>query len=172
MGKENGELQTLPVYAPHVVQRFTKSPGYTLDMAEAFKQGDLAELQRIVDEKQAQIQADNNYGLVKQVIASMQRHKVQTLTKTYLTLSLTEIAREIGYEESKTTEVEELLFEMISEGEINARIDQITGNVSFEDDQNEMDVGMVGKMQDKLTQILELAQRIAAFEQEVVLSEE
>merc|ERR1712039_862140 len=67
--------------------------------------------------------------------------------------------------------VEELLFDIISSGEINARIDQITGNVSFEDDEDDMDVGMVGKLQDKLQQILELAQRTAAFEQEVVSSE-
>lgn len=128
-------------------------------------------MQRLVEEKAAQIQADHNTGLVQQVVASLQRHKVQTLTKTYLTLSLIEIAGEIGYEESETAKVEDLLFDMISSGEINARIDQITGNVSFEGDQDEMDTGMVDKMQDKLQQILELAARIAAFEQEVVSSE-
>merc|ERR1712187_872721 len=116
------------------------------------------------------IQADKNIGLVKQVIASLQRHKVQTLTKTYLTLSLTEIAKEIGIQDSPLA-VEELLFDMISSGEINARIDQTTGNVSFEEDEDEMDVEMVDKMQNKLQRILELAQRVATFEQEVVTSE-
>merc|ERR1719277_1558306 len=106
-------------------------------------------------------------GLAQQVVQSLQRHKVKLLTNTYLTLSLVEIAKD----ESKTAEVETLLFDMISEGEINARIDQSTGNVSFEEDQDDMDVGMVNKMQDKLQQIMGLAQRIAAFEQEVVSSE-
>merc|ERR1719215_899340 len=110
-------------------------------------------------------------GLVKQVVASLQRHKLQTLTKTYLTLSLSEIAREIGYEQTETDKVEALLFDMISEGEINARIDQSTGNVSFEDGDDDMDVSMVSKMQGKLQSILGLATRIAAFEQEVVSSE-
>ena len=128
-------------------------------------------LQRIVEEKAQQIQADNNAGLVKQVQAALQRHKLQMLTKTYLTLSLAEIAREIGTEESKTAEVEELLFDMICSGEINARINQSTGNVVFEDYEEEMDVGMVAKMQDKLTQVLELAQRISEYEHEVVSSE-
>jgi len=169
--KVHGEMQQLPVYASHIVMRFSKSPSYVLDIAEAFKHGDPAALQRIAEEKMAQIQADQNVGLVKQVIASMQRHKVQTLTKTYLTLSMAEIAREVGLEESKTAEVEELLFDMISSGEIRARIDQSTGNVFFEDDHDEMDVGMVEKVQDTLGQILDLAQRIAAFEQEVVSSE-
>merc|ERR1740121_2709464 len=100
----------------------------------------------------------------------MQRHKVQTLTKTYLTLSLVEIAKEIGVQDTPLA-AEELVFDMISSGEINARIDQTTGNVSFEEDEDEMDVGMVDKMQNKFQQILELAQRVASFEQEVVSSE-
>lgn len=169
--KEKGELQALPVYASHIVQRLAKSPSYALEIVEAFKQGDLAGLQRVMEDKAAAIQADNNMGLVKQVVASLQRHKVQTLTKTYLTLSLADIAREIGKDESKKAEVEALLFDMISSNVINARIDQSTGNVSFEDDHDDMDVAMVGKMQDKLQHILSLAQRIAAFEQEVVASE-
>merc|ERR1712107_278166 len=101
-------------------------------------------------EKGELIQTDNNMGLVRQVIESLRRHKVQTLTKTYLTLSLTEIARELGIEEARTSEVEELLFDMISAGEINARMDQSTGNVSFEDGDDEMDIGMVSQLQDKL----------------------
>uniref|UniRef100_A0A7S1WCC4 COP9 signalosome complex subunit 3 n=1 Tax=Alexandrium catenella TaxID=2925 RepID=A0A7S1WCC4_ALECA len=169
--KVHGDQQQLPVYASHIVMRYAKSPSYVLDIAQAFKEGDIAALRRTVDEKAQQIQADRNVGLVKQVVASLQRHKVQTLTKTYLTLSLGEIAREVGMEEAQTAEVEELLFDMISTGEIRARIDQNTGNVFFEDDQDEMDVRMVNKMQDKLSQILELAQRISSFEQEVVSSE-
>merc|ERR1719277_2041750 len=169
--KVHGELQALPVYASHIVQRYAKIPSYALDIAEAFKQGDAAALQRVIAEKAQAIEADNNMGLAKQVVASMQRHKLQTLTKTYLTLSLGEIAREIGFEEGETAKVEDLLFNMISDGEINARIDQSTGNVSFEDDSDDMDVGMVNKMQGKLQSILGLAQRIATFEQEVVSSE-
>lgn len=169
--KANGELPTLPVYASHIVLRYAKSPSYALEIAEAFKAGDAAAVQRTVQAKQQQIQADNNEGLVNQVIASMQRHKIQTLTKTYLTLSLAEIASEVGYHASEVSKVEELLFDMISSSEINARIDQSTGNVSFEEDDDEMDVRMVGKIQDKLSQILEVAGRISAFEQEVVCSE-
>lgn len=101
----------------------------------------------------------------------MRRHKIQTLTKTYLTLSLAEIAKEVGMEETQTAEAEALVFDMICENEIKASIDQTTGNVSFEDDENELDAVMVQKLQGKLGQILELSQRISTFEQEVVTSE-
>jgi len=169
----HGELQNMPIYCSHIVQRYSKSPSYAVDIVEAFKQGDPAALQRVVEEKAAQIQADNNTGLVKQVVASLRRHKVQMLTKTYLTLSLADIAREVGMDEANFNEVEELLFDMISSGEINACIEQTTSNVAFEDDQTESDVGpaMVDKLQEKMQSILELAQRIGSFEQEVVSSE-
>jgi COP9 signalosome complex subunit 3 len=169
----HGELQNLPIYCSHIVQRYAKNPSYVVDIVEAFKQRDLAALVRLAQEKSAAIAADSNCGLVKQVITSLRRHKVQMLTKTYLTLSLAEIAREIGVEDANLREVEDLLFDMISAGEINARIDQSTSNVAFEDDQTESDVGpvMVEKLQDKMGQILELAQRIGAFETEVVSGE-
>jgi len=115
----HGELQSLPVYCSHIVQRYAKNPSYAVDIVEAFKQGVPAALERIVEEKAAQIQADNNTGLVKQVVAALRRHKIQMLTKTYLTLSLAEIAREVGIDEANVLEVEQLLFDMISSGEIN-----------------------------------------------------
>jgi COP9 signalosome complex subunit 3 len=166
----NGELPSLPVYASPIIQRHAKSNGYVLDIAEAFKQGERAGLAAVVEEKASQINADNNMGLVKQVVESLRRHKVQTLTKTYLTLSLVDIARELGME-GRVAEVEDLLFDMISSDEINARIDQSTGNVSFEEDDGEMDAGMANQLQDKLAQIMEVAGRIQAFEEEVITSE-
>eukprot|EP00442_Polarella_glacialis_P027028 CAMPEP_0115148972 /NCGR_PEP_ID=MMETSP0227-20121206/64184_1 /TAXON_ID=89957 /ORGANISM="Polarella glacialis, Strain CCMP 1383" /LENGTH=437 /DNA_ID=CAMNT_0002559093 /DNA_START=46 /DNA_END=1359 /DNA_ORIENTATION=+ len=169
--KAHGELRPLPNYASHILQRYAKNPSYVLEIAEAFKLKDAAGLQRILEEKAAVIQADQNVGLVKQVIASMQRHKVQMLTKTYLTLSLAEIAQQAGLLETQTAEAEALLFDMISEGEIKARIDQTTGNVSFEEDEDELDNAMVQKLQAKLDQVMALAQRISAFEQEVVTGE-
>eukprot|EP00927_Polykrikos_kofoidii_P078673 TRINITY_DN75480_c0_g1_i1.p1 TRINITY_DN75480_c0_g1~~TRINITY_DN75480_c0_g1_i1.p1 ORF type:complete len:431 (+),score=92.65 TRINITY_DN75480_c0_g1_i1:146-1438(+) len=169
--KVHGELKPLPVYASNIVQMYSKSPGYTQEIAEAFRVGDPAALSRIVEEKSSQILADGNMGLVKQVVESLHRHKVQTLTKTYLTLSLVEIAKELGVEEARVGEVEELLFDMISAGEINARIDQSTGNVSFEDDDGEMDANMVDQVQGKLHQIMELATRVTTFESEVMASE-
>merc|ERR1740120_234471 len=124
-----------------------------------------------MDEKATQIEADKNTGLVKQVVAALQRHKIQRLTKTYMTLSLSEIAKEVGADEAKPQDMDALLFDMISEGEINARIDQTTSMVFFEEDEDDMDVAMVAQTQEKLAHILQVAQRLATFEQEVVSSE-
>lgn len=170
--KLHGEVKALPVYTSHIIQKFAQNAGYVVELTQAFKQGDAATLQRIADEKVAAIKIDDNAGLVKQVLASLQRHKLLTLTKTYLTLSMAEIAKQVGLPEaSPNAEVEALLFDMISGGEINARIDQTTGNVSFEEGLHDLDIAMVPKMQDRLQQILGLAQRVANFEREVVSSE-
>ncbi|CAE7697011.1 cops3, partial [Symbiodinium pilosum] len=166
--KVHGEVKLLPIYTSHILVRYSKSPSYVLDIAEAFKAADLAAMQRIIEEKQPAIEVDQNMGLAKQVLASMRRHKIRTLTKTYLTLSLAEIATEAGLGDH--VEAEAVLFDMISEGEIQARIDQRTGNVSFEDAEN-LDTDMMQTLQVKLGQIMELSQRISGFEQEVVTSE-
>jgi len=167
--KVHGEVKALPVYTSHILQRYSKSASYVLEIAEAFKSSDAEELHRILEEKQQAILADSNMGLAKQVVTSMQRHKILTLTKTYLTLSLVEIANEAGL--SNTREAEDILFDMISEGEIKAQIDQLTGNVSFEDADENLDVVMMQKLEGKLSKIMEISQRISWFEQEVVTSE-
>ncbi|CAK9062602.1 unnamed protein product [Durusdinium trenchii] len=168
--KVHGEVKPLPVYTSHILQRYSKSASYVLEIAESFKTADATALQRIIEEKQPAIEADQNMGLVKQALASMQRHKILTLTKTYLTLSLSEIASEAGMP-TDTNEVEAILFDMISEGEIKARIDQQTGNVSFEDADENLDMDMMQKLQGKLAKIIDISQRISWFEQEVVTSE-
>lgn len=49
--------------------------GYVLEIAEAFKSADAAELQRILEEKQPAIEADANMGLAKQVGNPIQGRK-------------------------------------------------------------------------------------------------
>jgi len=169
--KVHGEVKQLPIYTSHILVRYSKSPSYALEIAEAFRAADVPAMQRILEERQPAIEADQNMGLAKQVVASMRRHKISTLTKTYLTLSLAEIATEAGLPESDPAEAEAILFDMISEGEIKARIDQRTGNVSFEDTDECLDEDVMHKLEGKLGQIIELSQRIGGFEQEVVTSE-
>lgn len=170
--KVNGEPPTLPMYTSHIIQRYAKSNGYAVEFAEAFKSGSLESLRRIAEEKSQQIDADRNTGLVKQCIASLPRHKVRMLTKTYLTLSLAEIASEAQLEDASPKQVEDLVLDMIAHGEIDARIDQRNGNVSFENGEAEEDGPETAhKLDRQMQQILELAERVAQFETEVVSSE-
>jgi COP9 signalosome complex subunit 3 len=172
--KVNGELSPLPVYSAHIVQRYAKTSSYVSELVEAFKSGDIDAIKQMVEEKATMIEADGNMGLVKQVVASLARHKVTTLTKTYLTLSLTEIAKELGFDGANAvSEVEELLLDMISAGEVKACIDAVTGNVLFEEDNLDAAMGpeMIAKLQERMGHVLELATRIGVFEREIVSSE-
>merc|ERR1712094_1266 len=66
--KVHGDVQSLPVYSSHLVQKYSKNrPNYVMDMVESFKEGDAAALEKVVEEKAEEIKADDNTGLVKQV---------------------------------------------------------------------------------------------------------
>ena len=71
--------------------------------------------------------ADQNMGLVKQVQKSLTKMVIKRLTKTFLTLSLQELANRVGLQ--STNEVEKILVTMIQEGSIHATISQKDGNV-------------------------------------------
>ena len=68
---------------------------------------------------------DQNLGLVSQVVESQTKTNIKRLTKTFLTLSLVELANKVGL--SSTVEAERLIMDMIEEGGIHARISQKDG---------------------------------------------
>lgn len=69
--------------------------------------------------------ADQNMGLVKQVAESQLQTMVSRLTKTFVTLSLSELANRVGLKTPQ--EAESLVFNMIEKGTIQAKISQKDG---------------------------------------------
>ena len=69
--------------------------------------------------------ADQNMGLVKQVQKSQIKMIIKRLTKTFLTLSLEELANRVGL--TSPIEAEKILVTMIQEGSIHATISQKDG---------------------------------------------
>lgn len=100
---------------------------------------------------------DRNFGLVKQVVDSLKRRNIQRLTNTFVTLSLGDIAKSGNLLNAK--EAESILLRMvckfaiaiciwvilflpplqIADGEIFATIDQSTGMVSFQSEDESFD---------------------------------
>ena len=68
---------------------------------------------------------DNNMGLAKQLLEALTSRRIQRLTHTYITLSLTDIAQNVGL--AGPAEAEARLVRMIDKGRIFARIDQVSG---------------------------------------------
>jgi len=72
---------------------------------------------------------DKNYGLVRQVRQSLYKDNIAKLTKTYLTLSLKNIADVARIMDVR--EVERRVLSMIRKGQVFAKINQKDGMVSF-----------------------------------------
>lgn len=125
-----GKVDALPKYTSAVVARYLKplSTAYT-ELAETYNKYDSDELRIVANEHQQTFQNDNNVGIVKQVIASLIKKRIQKLTKTFLTLSLDDMATRVKLRDAE--EAEKYLLEMIEDGIIFATIDQQAGMVSF-----------------------------------------
>ena len=63
---------------------------------------------------------DNNLGLVKQVVSSQTRSNIRRLTRTFITLSLSDLAHRVGLSSPALVEAE--LVKMIQSGSIHATI--------------------------------------------------
>lgn len=58
---------------------------------------------------------DKNLGLARQVLQALYRRNIQQLTQTYMTLSLADIAKQVGLEGPKAPrEAEDFLVQMVS----------------------------------------------------------
>lgn len=91
------QFLTIPKYASQVVSRFIKplSQPYH-DLATAFAMDNNSNLNTVVNKHADVYTRDRNMGLVKQVASVLYKKNIQRLTKTFLTLSLTDVASRVG----------------------------------------------------------------------------
>ncbi|XP_066934709.1 COP9 signalosome complex subunit 3-like [Clytia hemisphaerica] len=127
----HGKIVALPKYTSSVVSRYLKplSNAYW-ELADAYSKHDADGVTAIANKHQQTFQNDNNVGIVKQVISSLTKKRIQKLTKTFLTLSLVDMASRVKLRNAD--EAEKYLLEMIEDGSIYATIDQQAGMVSFQ----------------------------------------
>merc|ERR1719450_112250 len=154
------KIVPLPKYTSNVVSRFLKpmSAPY-IELAESFATHDPDQLRTIANKHQSVFQVDNNVGMVKQVIASLSRKRIQKLTKTFLTLSLSDMATRVKLRDA--SEAESYLLEMIEEGTIFATIDQQAGMVSFHDNPERYNTPvMLKKIDSDMHKCIQLNQRL------------
>ena len=93
----HGKVQQLPKYTPQVVSRFIRpmSQQY-LDLASAYATNSPDELRAVMTKHSEVFRRDNNQGLVGQVLQSLHKKNIQRLTKTFLTLSLVDVAARVS----------------------------------------------------------------------------
>ena len=128
----HGKIPCLPKYTSQVVGRYIKplcQPYH--DLATVYVTNNPGELQAVVRRHADVYTRDTNTGLVKQCVASLYKKMIQRLTKTFLTLSLTDMANRVQMSGPK--EAEKYVLMMIEDKEIYATINQKDGMVRFHD---------------------------------------
>jgi len=164
----HGKLPVLPKYTSQVVNRFIKplSQPYQ-DLATAYALNKTASVQEVVTKHSETFNRDRNMGLVNQCVAALHSKNIQRLTKTFLTLSLADMANRVGLT-GGAAEAERHVLKMIEEGAIHATINQKDGMVSFHDNPvlNDSDA-MQRHLEQQLTLCMELSNKLGEMDREI-----
>lgn len=166
----HGKVTPLPKYSSQVISRFTRplSQAYH-ELAAAYGTSSSDEVRNVMNKYREVYVRDSNLGLVKQVAASLYKKNIQRLTKTFLTLSLADVASRVQL--PGPTEAEKYILNMIKSGEIYASINQKDGMVVFKDDPEKYDSPeMFLKVQEDMTRVMELNKQITKMEEEIMLN--
>ncbi len=112
-------------------------------------------------------QHDMNFGLIKQVEQTLIKKSIQKLTKTYMTLSLSDMAVKVKLRTAK--EAESYLINMIKDGEIYATINQKDGGmVLFNDNPEKYDnTEMIEYLNDKMFSLIDYDKKIIEMDREI-----
>ncbi|KAL0278381.1 UNVERIFIED_CONTAM: hypothetical protein PYX00_000218 [Menopon gallinae] len=165
-----GKFAPLPKYTSQVVGRFIKPLSHAYHELAAACQANNAEMARNVIRKHQDIfQRDSNVGLTKQVLASLYKNNIQRLTKTFLTLSLADVASRVQL--SGPAEAEKYILNMIEDGEIFATVNQKDGMVIFHDDPEKYNSPyMLKTLEEEVTACMELDRKIQLMEEEIIVN--
>lgn len=101
----HGKVQQLPKYTPQVVNRFIRPMSqHYLDLAITYSSNSADELKAVIAKHSDAFARDKNEGLVNQVLQSLHKKNIQRLTKTFLTLSLADVASRVSLADASEAE--------------------------------------------------------------------
>ncbi|XP_047233339.1 COP9 signalosome complex subunit 3 isoform X2 [Girardinichthys multiradiatus] len=166
----HGKVQQLPKYTSQIVGRFIKplSNAYH-ELAQVYSTNNPAELRGLVNKHGETFTRDNNTGLVKQCLSSLYKKNIQRLTKTFLTLSLQDMASRVQL--SGPQEAEKYVLHMIEDGEIYASINQKDGMVCFHDNPEKYNnPAMLHKIDQEMLKCIELDEKLKSMDQEITVN--
>ena len=161
---------SLPKFTSPLVGKFLKPlcSAYS-ELVSAYTANNQAELRAAVTKHQEVFTADNTMGLVRQVMSSQVRSSIRRLTRTFITLSLADLATRVGL--SSPQEVEAELVSMIQAGSIQARISQQDGMVSFDTNPDSFSSpAMLGLLEAGVSAAICLDRQVTSMEEEMMLS--
>lgn len=166
----HGKILNLPRYTSQVVNRYIKPLSLPYqELATAYQTNNCEEVLTVIRKYQELFVREHNSGLVKQVLSFLYKKNIQRLTKTFLTLSLSDVASRVQL--AGPSDAEKYILNMIEDGEIFATINQKDGMVVFHDDPEKYNSPqMLAKLEKEMQTCTELDKRVLEMEEEVVLT--
>jgi COP9 signalosome complex subunit 3 len=99
----------------------------------------------------------------------MYKKNIKRLTKTFMTLSLTDMANRVQL--SGPREAEKYVLAMIEDGEIFATVNQRDGMVSFHDNPEKYNgIAMLTQLDEEMKRCMELEEKLKTMEREVTVN--
>ncbi|CAF0720265.1 unnamed protein product [Rotaria sordida] len=161
----------LPTYTSRTVQQAVKSlcgAQYT-ELFNIFNNGTLIQFDEFVNHHREQYARDRNLGLIKQTRNAFICNSIQQLTKTFLTVSLKDLANRLQLQ--STNEAEKYLIDMIENGQIFASINKKDGMVIFHGSPEKFDANnMLLKLQDETEKRMLAEKQLRELERQISLS--
>jgi COP9 signalosome complex subunit 3 len=166
----HGKIPNQPKYTSQVVGRYIKPLcQHYHDLASAYGTNNPAELRATVSKHSETFTRDNNMGLVKQCVTSIYKKNIQRLTKTFLTLSLADMANRVQL--SSPQEAEKYVLHMIEDGEIFATINQKDGMVSFHDNPEKYNnIAMLLQLDQEMQKCIQLDEKLKEMDREIAVN--
>ncbi|KFM81884.1 COP9 signalosome complex subunit 3, partial [Stegodyphus mimosarum] len=165
-----GKVPNLPKLTSQVVARFIKplSQPYH-DLAVAYSSNSPVEVRNAISKHTDIFIRDNNMGLVKQCVSFLYKKNIQRLTKTFLTLSLSDMANRVQL--SGPAEAEFYVLKMIEDGQIFASINQKDGMVVFLDNPEKYNTpGMFQYVEDEMKRCILLDEKLKQMDQDIIIN--
>lgn len=162
-----GKVEPLPSWTSSVVDRFVRQLSKCYhDLEAAYGASSLAQVRELCQKNSERFSRDGNTGLVKQCVTALTRKNIKKLTKTFLTLSLADVAQRC--ELASAREAERQLFSMIEDGEIFALINQKDGMVKFMDNPNKFNnTNCFLELEEKMRRYMEINERVRYVHYEI-----
>lgn len=166
-GDRPKEFHVLPKFTSPVVNKFVKPlcSAYQ-DLFNTFYAH--KDLTAVVNKYNDVFSTDENLGLVQQVVEAQVKTNIKRLTKTFVTLSLVDVAERAGL--ATPAEAERRLVQMIQDGAIHARISQKDGMVQFDNEESVDSVRLLRHLETDIIATMSLDKRITGMEEEILLN--
>merc|ERR1712226_16799 len=169
-GDKSKEMISLPKYTSQIVEKYFKplcKPYH--ELVTAYYSNKRSELDAVIGKNYDVFETDVNSGLVAQTAVSQTKSNIKRLTKTFVTLSLEDVAARVGLNSPK--DAEDKILSMIQEGSIHARISQKDGMVQFDGNSEKFDsVKMLSLLENHVDSCISLNNQISQMEEEIILS--